>query len=107
MIARVTTFEGDPERMVEGVRIYREQVVPWLLDSTGFRGVLILVDHENDRGLGLSFWTTMEAATDAYASGATLRDEVAASVGTTMTGEEFYDVVLAEALDLDRDGPEP
>jgi hypothetical protein len=106
LIGRITTFEGDPERMVEGVRIYREQVVPWLRDSTGFRGVIILVDHENDRGLGLSFWTTMEAATDAYGSGATLRDEVAASVDTTMTGEEFYDVVLAEALDLDREEPE-
>ena len=91
--------------MVEGVRIYREQVVPWLRDSTGFRGVMILVDHENGRGLGLSFWTTMEAATDAYASGATLRDELAASVGTPMTGEEFYEVVTAHALALDRDEP--
>jgi hypothetical protein len=101
LIARVTTFEGDPERMVEGVRIYRDQVVPWLRDSTGFRGVMILVDHENDRGMGLSFWTTMEAATDAYASGAMLRDEVAASVETTMTGEEFYEVVLAESVALE------
>ena len=91
--------------MVEGVRIYREQVVPWLRDSTGFRGVTILVDHENDRGMGISFWTTMEAATDAFASGANLRDEVAASVGTTMTGEEFLEVVTAEALTLDRDEP--
>jgi hypothetical protein len=107
VIGRVTTFEGDPERMVEGVRIYRDQVVPWLRDSTGFRGVMILVDHENDRGLGLSFWTTMEAATDAYASGANLRDEVAASVGTTMTGEEFYEVVTAEISGLERDEPSP
>jgi hypothetical protein len=107
LIARVTTFEGDPERMVEGVRIYREQVVPWLRDSTGFRGVIILVDRESDRGMGISFWTTMETATDADASGAMLRDEVAASVGTTMTGEEFLEVVTAEALTLDRDEPEP
>jgi hypothetical protein len=103
LIARVTTFEGDAERMVEGVRIYREQVVPWLRDSTGFRGVIILVDHENDRGMGVSFWTTMEAATDAFGSGATLRDEVAASVGTIMTGEEFLEVVTAEALTLERE----
>jgi hypothetical protein len=103
LIGRVTTFEGKPEHMVEGARIYREQVVPWLRDSTGFRGVMILVDHENGRGLGLSFWTTMEAATDAYASGATLRDELAASVGTPMTGEELYEVVTAELAALDED----
>ena len=91
--------------MVEGVRIYREQVVPWLRDSTGFRGVIILVDHENHRGLGISFWSTMEAATDAFGSGATLRDEVAASVGTTVTGEELLEVVTAEALTLEGDDP--
>jgi hypothetical protein len=91
--------------MVEGVRIYREQVVPWLRDSTGFRGVIILVDHDNDRGMGISFWTTMEAATDAFGSGAILRDEVAAGVGTTVTGEELYEVVTAQALALERDEP--
>jgi hypothetical protein len=53
--------------------------------------------------MGISFWTTKETATDAYTSGATLRDEVAASVGTTMTGEEFYEVVTAQALALDDD----
>lgn len=103
MIARVTTFEGDPERMDEGVQIYREQVVPWLRDSTGFRGVIIMIDRENERALGVSFWTTVEAATDAYASGATLRDELAASVGTKMTGEELFEVVTAEALALEND----
>lgn len=105
MIARITTFEGDLQRMDEGVRIYREQVVPWLRDSTGFRGVIILIDRENERAMGVSFWTTMETATDAYASGATLRDELAASMGTTMTGEEFLEVVTAEALALADDEP--
>jgi hypothetical protein len=87
--------------MDEGVRIYREQVVPWLRDSTGFRGVIIMIDREHERAMGVSFWMTREAATDAYASGATLRDEVAASVGTTMTGEEFFEVVTSQALALD------
>lgn len=103
MFARVTTFQGDPERMVEGARIFREEVVPWLRDSTGFRGVIVMVDRENERALGISFWTTKETATDAFTSGASLRDEVAASVGTTMTGEEFYEVVTAQALSLEGD----
>jgi hypothetical protein len=87
--------------MEEGARIFREQVVPWLRDSTGFRGLIVMVDREHDRAMGISLWTTKETATDAYTSGATLRDEVAASVGTTMTGEEFYEVVTAQALALD------
>lgn len=103
MFARVTTFQGDPERMVEGARIFREEVVPWLRDSTGFRGVIVMVDRENERAIGVSFWTTKETATDAFTSGASLRDEVAASVGTTMTGEEFYEVVTAQALSLEGD----
>lgn len=101
MYARVTTFEGDPERLEEGARIFREQVVPWLRDATGFRGIIVMVDREHEHALGISFWTTKEAATDAYGSGATLRDEVAASVGTTMTGEELFEVVTAQALALE------
>ncbi len=89
--------------MDEGARIFREEVVPWLRDSTGFRGVIVMVDRENERAMGVSFWTTKETATDAFTSGASLRDEVAASVGTTMTGEEFYEVVTAQALSLERD----
>ena len=101
MFARVTTFQGSPDRIDEGVRIFREEMIPWLRDATGFRGWLVLLDRANDKSMGITFWKTEEAMRDSEASGGALREAVAASVGTVMQSMEFYEVVAADALALD------
>lgn len=104
MYARVTEFEGAPERMEEGVRLFREEVIPWLRDATGFRGWVVLFDRPNEKAIGITFWATEESMTDNAASGGDLRDEVAARMGTRMTNLAYYEVVLAEHLALDDAG---
>ena len=101
MFARVTTFEGPPEQVEAAMAIYREEVVPWLKDATGFRGWIVLVDRERGRTMGLTFWATEEAMTDEETSGAVLRDDLAASLGIEMTSLEFFEVVAVAALALD------
>jgi len=98
--ARVTTFEGSPEDIEAGVRVYREDVIPWLRDAEGFRGWIVLLDREAGRSIGLTFWTTEEAARDRDESGAALRDEVAEAVGASMQSLELYEVVAADELAL-------
>lgn len=102
MYARVTTFEGSPEDIEAGVRVYREDVIPWLRDAEGFRGWIVLLDRERRRSLGLTFWATEEAMKDEEATGGAIRDDLAASLGTTRTGLDYYEVVVAEALALER-----
>ena len=104
MYARVTEFEGSPERIEEGVRLFREEVIPWLRDATGFRGWIVLLDRQGEKALGLTFWATEEAMTDPARSGGDLRDEVAERIGTTMTNLTYYEVALAEHLALDEPG---
>ena len=101
MFARVTTFEGSSEQIEEGVRIFREQAIPWLRDATGFRGWIVLLDRERGRSLGLTFWATKEAALNSEASGGTLRDTIATSMGTPMQTLAVYEVAVAEYLALD------
>ena len=101
MYARVTEFEGSPERMEEGVRLFREEVIPWLRDATGFRGWIVLFDRPGDKALGITFWATEESMTDSAASGGDLRDEVAERMGTHMTSLAYYEVAVAEHLALD------
>jgi heme-degrading monooxygenase HmoA len=100
MFARVTTFEGPPEQVGAAMAIFRDEVVPWLEDATGFRGWIVLVDRERQRTMGLTFWATEEAMRDEDRSGAVLRDDLAASVGIEMTSLEFFEVVAVEALAL-------
>lgn len=104
MHVRVTTFEGPLDGIEEGIRIYREEVIPWLRDSTGFRGWMVLLDRSQERALGLTFWSSEATMNDNAASGASLRDELAASVGTVMKSLEHYEVAAVESLSLD--GPD-
>ena len=98
MYARITTFKGSTEDIEAAVGVYREEVIPWLRDATGFRGWIVLLDREQGRSRGLTFWATEEAARDQEASGGGLRDELVARTDTTMESLEIYEVVVAEAL---------
>jgi hypothetical protein len=101
MVSRVTTFEGSPEQLEEGVRIFTENVLPWLRDATGFRGWIALLDRDRSRALGLTFWASEEAAEDGAASGGPLRDEIAANVGALMQTMDLYEVMYADSISLD------
>jgi hypothetical protein len=100
MVARVSTFKGSPEQLEEGVRIFTENVLPWLRDATGFRGWVALLDRPNERALGITFWATEEAADEGAASGGPLRDEIAQSVGALMQTIELWDVMYVDAIGL-------
>ncbi len=100
MFARVTRFSGSAEQIDTGLGIFREQAVPWLREASGFRGFVALVDRERGNSLGITFWTTEEAAADAVASGGALRDIITENVGTTMESLEIFQVAVAEAVDL-------
>jgi heme-degrading monooxygenase HmoA len=100
VFARMTIFRGSPDRIEEGVRVYRDQVIPWLRDATGFRGWVVLIDRQNEKAIGLTFWATEQAALAGESSGGVLRDEVAASVGATMESLELYEVHAVESLQL-------
>lgn len=101
MFARVTTFEGSAEGIEEGVRVFREDVLPWLRDATGFRGALALTDRPGERVLVITFWATEEAAADRPESGAAIRDEIAARVGTPMQKLELFEVTAVDSLEFE------
>jgi len=98
MVTRVTTFEGKPEQIEEGVRLFTETTLPWLRDATGFRGWLALHDREHDRAIGITFWTDEEAADAGNEKGGPFRDEISENVGTLMTGFELYEVIYTDGM---------
>jgi hypothetical protein len=105
--ARFTTFEGSPESIEEGLRTFREDLVDWFRDATGFRGWLALMDAPGGRSIGITLWTTNEALDDEVASGAGLRNEVAAGLQTRVTGVERYEVVMLDFAPPHGRGREP
>jgi hypothetical protein len=101
VFARVTTFTGPPEHIEEGLRLYRDGALPWLRDASGFRGFLGLVGGGGERSIGITFWATREAATDAAESGRELRRQVVGGLGLTMETLEILEVAVAEDIDLE------
>jgi hypothetical protein len=100
-VARFTTFEGPPESIEEGFRTFRDDLVGWFREATGFRGWVAMLDAPGGRSIGVTFWATQEAVADEVASGAGLRNEIAAGLQTTVTGVERYQVIMLEALAVD------
>ena len=66
MFARIATFAGmDPSRMDESVEANRASIdATWNSPPEGLegvQGVLMLVDRENNRGMGITLFDTREA----------------------------------------------
>ncbi len=101
MYARLSTFDGTPEGIQAGIDLYRQNVIPWLRDATGFRGWLVLRDPAGGgQSVSITFWTDEATMRDQEASGGALRDEVVANLGIEMKSLVFYDVVVAESIHL-------
>ena len=60
MFARVNTFTGGAEHMDEGVRMFRDKVVPEIERLPGFDGAMFLADREEQVAYAITFWSTQE-----------------------------------------------
>ncbi len=96
MHARMTTLEGSPDRMDEGVRDVREHVLPQLQQTDGFKGFVALGDRQSGRLIGISFWESEEAMRAAEEVGDRTRSESAEAIGDTIAGVERLEVGLFE-----------
>jgi heme-degrading monooxygenase HmoA len=95
-VARFTTFAGPPASIEEGLRTFREDLVVWFRDATGFRGWIALLDAPNGKSIGITLWASKDDLGDEVASGAGLRNEIAAGLDTEVTGVERYEIVMID-----------
>jgi hypothetical protein len=59
--ARVSTLEGPPELMDEGLRQAREVVLPQGRLMDAFKGMIALGDRHSGKTVGITFWESEEA----------------------------------------------
>ncbi len=96
MHARMTTLEGSPDRMDEGVRDIREDVLPQLQQHDGFKGFLALGDRRSGKLVGITFWESEQAMRAAEEVGDRSRRETAEDIGDTIEDVERFEVGLFE-----------
>ena len=94
MFARVHTLETSPEQHDQGLEIVRDELLPWLRDSTGFRGLIRLADPARGKTLVITLWADEEALRTSDEAGERLVELTAAAVGVTRRELEKFEVTL-------------
>ena len=94
--ARVSTLEGPPELMDEGLRQAREVVLPQGRLMDGFKGMIALGDRHSGKTVGITFWESEEAMRASEEAANRLRKESAEAGGDTIVSVERYEVGLFE-----------
>jgi heme-degrading monooxygenase HmoA len=92
-------LETTPEQYEEGLEIVQEQLLPWLRDSSGFRGLIRLSSRTEPKTLVVTLWAD-EASLEASASiGEELGKLTAQTTGATRLALEDFEVSLFDVAD--------
>jgi heme-degrading monooxygenase HmoA len=102
VFARITTYQGSPERVAEFRHAMEEHVLPALRRLPGFQGVLFLADQESGKVLGVALWETEESMRASEDSAYWFRAYGAEAASESITGVERYEIILS---DLERVQP--
>jgi heme-degrading monooxygenase HmoA len=97
MHARMSIFEGSPDKIDEALRQAREAVLPQAKEmDPGFKGIIALADRQSGKMVGITFWESEEAMRATEEGANRLREESAEAGGGTVAGVERYEVGLFE-----------
>jgi len=89
MFARLHTIETTRERYDLGLELVREEFLPWARDSTGFRGLIGLVDESRERAFVLTLWSDEAALAASAAAGDRLGGLASAATGSRRSVESL------------------
>jgi heme-degrading monooxygenase HmoA len=96
MHARMSTLEGSPGEMDEGVRDVKEHVLPLLHQQQGFKGFIALGNRQSGELIGITFWESERAMQASEEVGDRTRRDTAEDTGDTIAQVERYEVGLFE-----------
>jgi len=94
MFARVSTFQGSPERVDEGIKIAEEQALPAAKALEGFKGMLMLVDRDTGNSIAVTLWESEEAMNASVEAANKIRGNVASAAGEQIVSVEQYEVAI-------------
>ena len=96
MFARVHVLQTTPEQHDRGLELVRDQLLPWLRDASGFRGLIRLDDREAGKTLVITLWADEESLRASDESADRLSELAAETSGATRLALERYEATLFE-----------
>jgi heme-degrading monooxygenase HmoA len=99
MFARVSTIEGNLERLDDSIRDYQSQTIPTLRNVQGFKDAYLLVDRNSGRTISITMWETRESLQSSTATANTLRARAAQTISASQPPKvEIYEVAVSGIL---------
>lgn len=93
MYARISTIEGDPNKIDEAVVVLNEKVIPTLKGVKGFTAVNFMADRSTGKLVGVAFWQDQAALEGSAEAVNPMRDEVTEAMGGKVVSVESYELV--------------
>ena len=95
MYVSVTRTKDRFDQPIEYARIAGEEMVPWLAQIEGWRGLLMLSNEQEGRTLVLSFWESREDAERHHTARMQFRDRITSAVNVDVEEWSGYDLVFS------------
>jgi hypothetical protein len=99
VLARLHAIQTTQEQHDLGLEIVRDQLLPWLRDSSGFRGLIRLFNPTDSKTLVITLWADEESLRASAKAGDALGELTAETLGTTRLALEDYEVSLFDVTD--------
>jgi heme-degrading monooxygenase HmoA len=100
VFARMHTLQTTPEVHDRGLELL-DELLPWLGENKGFRGLLRLAALDRSKTVVITFWADEAAMTETAESGEGIGALAAEAVGSKRIALEDYEVTFFDA-DLER-----
>ncbi len=95
MFARVSTLRGPADKIDEGIRHVRENVLPRAEQLDGYKGAYLLVDRDSGTSVSVTLWESEEAMRASEEAADRLRSNAAEGTGAEIASVERYEVAIS------------
>jgi heme-degrading monooxygenase HmoA len=95
MLARVSTYQGPPDQIDDGVRYAQENIVPRVQEIDGFEGVYFLVDRQSGKALSITLWESEETMRASEEEANRLRSSTAEAGSQEVVSVDRYEIAIS------------
>ena len=96
VFARLHTLATTPAQYEVGLELVRDELLPWARESSGFCGIVGLVDRRSGKALVLTLWADEQSLEQSANAGDRLSALAADASGATRQALEDFEVTLFE-----------
>jgi heme-degrading monooxygenase HmoA len=97
MYARTTTFHADPQRIDEGIRYIRDEVMPAVQSMPGCMGLSMLCDRDSGRCIVTTSWDSEESMSASREAVRAMREQATDVMGGRFDVDEWEVAVMHRA----------